>query len=64
MGDTVRDELAKRFPVLVENAKTKRAAAVRLFCIECMGGSNMDAKACPERSCALWPHAWRRGAKP
>jgi hypothetical protein len=54
-----REGLRGRFPGLGERSKTQRLAAIRMFCIECMGGSNQDARACAARACFLWPH---RGA--
>ncbi len=54
-----REEVAAKYPALVEKAKTSRLVAVRLFCVECMGGSRNEAKACATKACALWPH---RGA--
>ena len=64
MAERVAHELAAKYPELCAAAPTSRASAVRLFCIECMGGNRGDAKRCAESACPLWPHAWRRGAKP
>lgn len=64
MSNRLRGELVEKYPGLAGRAAASRAAAVKLFCIECMGGSNRDAKECAERSCFLWPHAYRRGAVP
>lgn len=56
----VRDDLRARFPKLAERADAgSRAAACKLFCIECMGGSNQDAARCETRQCWLWPHSYR-----
>lgn len=41
-----------------EKAKTSRAAAIKIFCVECMGGSQGYAKAvreCTAPDCALYP---------
>lgn len=38
-------------------AKTSRAAAVKLFCVECVGGVRQDVKNCTSHDCALYP--WR-----
>jgi len=56
MSDTIRDELARKLPRSVERYTRSRPTAIRLFCIECMGGSAIDAGTCAERSCFLWPH--------
>lgn len=42
--------------VLRSRAKTSRAAAVKLFCIECMGGVRADVRSCTATTCALYPH--------
>jgi hypothetical protein len=60
---TCREEIAKRLPKAIERAKTSRLTAIRLFCIECMGGSSREAKACTQRDCFLWPvrgSSWRQ----
>lgn len=46
---------------LRERSRESRSSAVRLFCIDCMGGSRGDARSCDSRECALWPHAFGRG---
>lgn len=59
----IRDELARKLPKAFERAKTSPKTAIRLFCVECMGGSTREAKACETRTCFLWPHrgaAWRQ----
>ncbi len=57
---TFRAELAARFPLAAARAETSRAVAVRLFCIECTGGSVRDAASCQAKECFLWPHAYRK----
>lgn len=37
-------------------AKTSRAAAVKLFCIECVGGVRADVRDCTATTCALYAH--------
>ncbi len=54
-----RDEMAAKYPAMVEKAKKSRLVAIRLFCVECMGGSRNDAKACKTVDCSLHAH---RGA--
>jgi hypothetical protein len=43
-------------PGLRERAKTSRAAAVKLFCFECVGGVRADVRDCTSQSCPLYPH--------
>lgn len=37
-------------------AKTSRAAAVKLFCLECVGGIRAEVRDCTSKDCALYPH--------
>lgn len=55
MSATFRDEISTKYPALAARAAKGPKAAIRMFCIECMGGS----KACRVEACFLWPH---RGA--
>ena len=62
---TAHDEVAARFPEMTARATTgSKAAAIKLFCIECMGGERAEAARCESRTCWLWPHTYRqqRGA--
>ena len=62
----IKDELKAKYPGLTARAETQRLAAIRLFCIECMGGSGRDAKACAQKDCFLWPHrgaSWKPGIR-
>ena len=38
-------------------ATTSRAAAIRLFCLECVGCERAAVRDCTDKACALWP--WR-----
>lgn len=38
-------------------AKVSRASAIKLFCVECVGGVRADVRSCTSTSCALYP--WR-----
>lgn len=38
-------------------AKTSRAAALKLFCLECVGCERAAVRDCTDQACALWP--WR-----
>jgi len=44
-------------------ANGSRAAAIRLFCIECQGGSLPGVKACAAFQCFLWPYRMGRGSQ-
>jgi len=37
-----------------------RATAIKVFCLECHGGSRKAAKECASVGCPLWPHAFGR----
>ncbi len=49
--------MATPSPELRARAKTSRAAAVKLFCLECVGGVRADVRDCTACDCALYP--WR-----
>ncbi len=38
-----------------------RKAAIRAFCVHCMGGGVKAVRECPSRDCPL--HCWRMGEK-
>ena len=57
----VGNELRKRKPKMAERAKTMRSAAIRLFCLECMGGNAAEVRRCTAIACFLWPY--RTGRK-
>lgn len=60
--EDMRAELRARFPGLAK--ATSPRSQVRLFCIECMGGSAKDARECETRDCFLWPLLpWRTRRK-
>lgn len=52
---TIRDEIAEKYPVAVERAKTSRSTAIKLACYECCGGSYGEAKKCTVTTCFLFP---------
>lgn len=58
------DELRAKHPIAAERAKTSRATAVKLFCIECCGGSRKDAVDCAVTRCFLWPYRPKRTVAP
>jgi hypothetical protein len=43
--------------------KGSRAAAIRLFCLECMGGSTSEVLRCTSPDCALYPYRTGRFIK-
>lgn len=53
---SVRDEMREKLPASVAKYRSSRLVAIRLFCVECMGGSTRDAATCADRSCWIWPH--------
>jgi hypothetical protein len=57
--DSLRAELRRKFPGAAKAAKRSPSPAIRLFCIECMGGSKLEAEACESRDCFLWLHGAR-----
>ena len=60
---TDRELLDIRFPGAARDAKTQKAPAIRLHCIECMGGNLKDASTCATTECRLWPHAYKRARR-
>ncbi len=45
-----------KFAGLRNRAQTSRAAAVKLFCVECVGGVRSDVRDCTAITCALYLH--------
>jgi hypothetical protein len=57
-----RDEIRNKYPSLAKKAASgRRLAAIRLFCIECMGGNAADARTCETSVCPLWNCRGRSG---
>lgn len=52
---TLREEIEKKYSGTAKKAKSQPRAAIRLFCIECMGGDYGEAKTCKAKECYLWP---------
>lgn len=52
---TLRDELDEKLLGMAKAAQTEPRKAIRLFCLECMGGSRRDAETCETKECRLWP---------
>ena len=38
-----------------------RAAAIRLFCLECMNGVRCEVRRCTAQKCPLWPYRLGHG---
>lgn len=57
------DELRLSRPKLGLKADYKGSAksAIRLACLECMGGSRRDVAGCATQECALWPFRFGSG---
>lgn len=56
------EELRKKYPGLAKKEKSgSRAAAIRLYCLECLGGSAKEVKECDDTLCPL--HQFRMGKR-
>jgi len=55
---TVRNELRERLPGRCSKADYGRSAvsALRLNCVECMGGNSQMVHTCETYDCFLWPY--------
>ena len=49
-----RAEIAKAYPRTVAAASKSRKAAIKLFCLECVGGSRIEVKRCTDAGCPLY----------
>lgn len=55
-------QLVNQNPGMARAARTGSAKkAIRLFCLECLGGSPGEVKGCTDRICPLWPYRLGRG---
>lgn len=43
--------------------KKSRVAAIRMKCLDCVGGIPVDVSRCPRKKCPLWPHRTGRLTK-
>lgn len=62
-AETFGEEVRRKYPTMVARARENRIAGIRMFCIECMGGSRSDAVNCTKDDCFLWPHrgySWKK----
>ena len=55
-------ELRSKHPKLVLRAQRTPVAGIRLFCMECIGGSKKDVRECSTTECPLNP--FRMGKRP
>lgn len=56
-----RDELRAKHRTRAKAASGRgKVAAIELFCLECVGGSSKEAKACTTKDCFLWKHGFER----
>lgn len=52
-----RDELKAKFPKTVARAASgSRQSAIKLMCLECVGGEKPAIKACSDGGCAPYPY--------
>lgn len=54
---TFRDELKLKYPKMNARKETSRKAAMRLMCLECVGGVSAEVAACTDSGCPM--HAFR-----
>ena len=64
MEERLIHQIKRRLPVMAKSAEKNRKAAIRLFCLECMGGSIEDVKICDCHDCTLWPFRLGSCARP
>lgn len=59
---SVRDELREKYPGICQKADYGRSptTAIRLNCIECMGGNRQLPATCENYDCFLWPYRTRK----
>lgn len=55
MSSTIADQLREERPGMAEKAKKSRKYAIRLFCLECMGGLRAEVRRCEVKGCFLHP---------
>jgi len=58
------EEIREKHPVMARQAASgSRRAAIRLFCLDCMGGSPAEVERCGSFECPLWPYRRGRGVE-
>lgn len=59
-ADTLARELAKKWPKMEAARQAgSRRAAIRMFCLTCMGGDTAEVRRCASTDCPL--HLFRMG---
>lgn len=60
---TALDEIKKKNPAMSEKAENgSRAAAIRLKCLDCVGGNYpSEVRKCPVKDCPLWIYRFGKG---
>ena len=54
--EQLNERIRRRYFGLARRADSgSRQAAIHLFCLECMGGSSAEARACEVSDCPVWP---------
>jgi len=56
MRDKLGRDVPEMYQGIAEEAETSRAAAVKLFCLECVGYVRTDVTGCTATRCPLYPH--------
>jgi len=54
--------IRKKYPALSSKSARRPLAAIRLFCLECLGGSVHEVRNCTSSDCSLY--AFRMGKRP
>jgi len=55
-----RDQIWVKYAKMAQRATAGSfTSAIRLFCLECMGGSSCEVRVCTDLKCPLW--AYRMG---
>lgn len=61
MSTRLIEQLRAKYPALAKRSKRAPLAAIRLFCLECMGGDHNEVTACTAPLCSLYPFRFGRG---
>lgn len=58
----IHKSIAAKYPALVRRARTNSPlAAIRCFCLECVGESPAVIRDCSDNACFLWPFRFGKG---
>ena len=61
MYKTLNEELRDKYPGIAKKALKQPLSAIRLFCLECQGGSLSEVKECICKDCQLYPFRMGKG---